>query len=159
MAPVEHVPENAGLVPSAAQALDAPDWPAGAEVVDCPAADAPSPFQALYSERGATMEKVGKYAFIVGLVLAVLAGLGLEQTWVAWILALLGLIVGFLNVGEKETQGFLLAAIGLMLSATAIHAIPFVGGMLTRIVAYLVVFIAPAVLIVALKSLLVTAKD
>jgi hypothetical protein len=78
---------------------------------------------------------------------------------VAWILALLGLIVGFLNVGEKETQGFLMAAIGLILSATAIQAIPFVGVVLTRIVAYLVVFIAPAVLIVALKSLLVTAKD
>ncbi len=77
----------------------------------------------------------------------------------AWILALLGLIVGFLNVGEKETQGFLMAAIGLILSATAIQAIPFVGVVLTRIVAYLVVFIAPAVLIVALKSLLVTAKD
>ncbi|KPK78500.1 MAG: hypothetical protein AMS25_15035 [Gemmatimonas sp. SM23_52] len=105
------------------------------------------------------MEKIGKYAFIVGLVIAVLAGLGLDQSWVAWILALLGLIVGFLNVGEKETHGFLLAAIGLMLSATAIQAIPFVGGVLTRVVVYLVVFIAPAVLIVALKSLLVTAKD
>jgi len=43
---VEHVPENACLVPSATQARDAPDWPARAEDVDCPAADAPSPFQA-----------------------------------------------------------------------------------------------------------------
>jgi hypothetical protein len=105
------------------------------------------------------MEKIGKYAFIAGLVICALAGAGLTQSWVPWVLAVLGLAVGFLNVADKEVQTFLLAAIGLILSASAIVMLPFVGGTLTTILAYLVVFIAPAVLVVALKGLLATAKD
>ena len=105
------------------------------------------------------MAKAGKYAFIVGLVLAVLAAVALDLAWVMWVLAVLGLIVGFLNVTKEETRSFLLAAIGLMLAATSVQVIPLVGDLVTRIMANLVVFIAPAVLIVALKSLLETAKD
>jgi ATP synthase protein I len=105
------------------------------------------------------MEKIGKWAFLGGLAIAVIAGLGFEQTWFGWILALLGLVVGFLNITGEETQGFLLAAIGLMLSATAIRGLPFVGDVLTRIVSNLVVFLAPAVLVVALKALFQTAKQ
>jgi hypothetical protein len=104
------------------------------------------------------MEKVGKYAFIAGLIISALAGVGLNQSWVPWVLAVLGLVVGFLNVAEKEVQTFLLAAIGLIMSASAIAVLPFVGGMLTDILGYLVVFIAPAVLVVAVKGLLATAK-
>ncbi len=105
------------------------------------------------------MDKVGKYAFIAGLIICVLAGFGLEASWVPWVLAVLGLVVGVLNIAEKEVQGFLLAAIGLIMSASAIAILPFVGGVLVTILAYLIVFIAPAVLVVALKSLLATARD
>jgi hypothetical protein len=105
------------------------------------------------------MEKVGKWAFIAGLVLAVVAGLGIQATWTAWVLVVLGLVVGFLNVSAKESRGFLLAAIGLILSATAVQSIPFVGEIVTRIVSDIIVFIAPAVLVVALKTLFETAKD
>jgi ATP synthase protein I len=105
------------------------------------------------------MAKVGKWTFVAGLVLALLAGLGLQMSWVPWVLAVLGLIVGFLNVTGAETRGFLLAAIGLILSATAVQSIPFVGEMLTRILANLIAFIAAAVLVVSLKALFETAKD
>ena len=55
------------------------------------------------------MALVGKCAFVVGLVIAVAGGLGFEQAWFGWVLAVLGLIVGFLNVNDKESQTFLLA--------------------------------------------------
>ncbi len=105
------------------------------------------------------MAKIGKWSFIVGLVIALLAAFVLESSWVMWVLALLGLIVGFLNVTKEETHSFLLAAIGLMLAVTSVQVLPIVGGTLTRIMANLVVFIAPAVLVVALKSLFETAKN
>ena len=105
------------------------------------------------------MAKVGKYAFIVGLVLAVLAAFAFEAAWAMWVLAVLGLIVGFLNVTKEEVRSFLLAAIGLMLAATSVQVIPLVGDLITQIMSHLVVFIAPAVLVVALKSLFETAKD
>lgn len=104
------------------------------------------------------MKQVGKYAFIAGLALAILAGFW-QQPWMWWLLAILGLIVGFLNVGAGETRSFLLAAIGLILSASSIQQLPYVGDTLTGILGNVVVFISPAVLIVALKSLFETAKD
>lgn len=105
------------------------------------------------------MGQVGKWAFIVGFVICVVAGLIVSQPWMYWVLAVLGLIVGFMNITAAETQGFLLAAIGLMLSATSVIAIPYIGVAVTAILANVVVFIAAAVLIVALKSLFEVAKD
>jgi ATP synthase protein I len=105
------------------------------------------------------MAKIGKITFIVGLVLALLAGLLIHFEWIMWVLALLGLIVGFLNVTKEETRSFLLAAIGLMLAATSVQVLPLVGDLITQIMSNLVCFIAPAVLVVALKSLFETAKD
>ena len=104
------------------------------------------------------MQHIGRIAFIIGLALAILAGF-MDFPWVWWVLAVLGLIVGLLNVTGEETQAFLLAAIGLILSASSVQQLPYVGDQLTRILSNIVVFIAPAVLIVALKSLFATAKD
>lgn len=104
------------------------------------------------------MQQLGKLAFIAGFVLAVLAGF-MTLSWFWWVLAVLGLIVGFLNVGGDETRGFLLAAIGLILSAASVQQLPYIGDQLTNILANVVVFIAPAVLVVSLKSLFETAKN
>ncbi len=105
------------------------------------------------------MQHIGKWAFIVGLVIAVLAGIGFNQPWFTWALAVLGLIVGFLNVTSGETQGFLLAAIALMLSANSVAEIPYVGLQVTQILANVVAFLAAAVLIVALRALFETVRD
>ena len=69
------------------------------------------------------MALVGKCSFIVGLLIAVGGGLGFEQAWFGWVLAVLGLIVGFLNISDKEHQAFLLAAIALIVAANAVGAI------------------------------------
>lgn len=105
------------------------------------------------------MSNVGKWAFIAGLVLAFISPLFVQVAWFYWVMAVLGLIVGFLNVTAEETKGFLLAAIGLILSASSVQGIPLVGEIVTFIMANIVAFIAPAVLVVALKSLFETAKD
>lgn len=104
------------------------------------------------------MALVGKWAFIIGLIIAVLAGFGIGYAWFGWVMAVLGLIVGFLNVGADESQKFLLAAIGLLMSATAVAQVPWVGGYLTHILANVAIFISGAVLVVALRVLFATAK-
>ena len=109
--------------------------------------------------QGGTMALVGKVSFVVGLVIAVAGGLGFEQTWFGWALAVLGLIVGFLNISNKESQTFLLAAIALIVAANAVGAIPYVGEGTTRIIANLVLFLGGAVLVVAVKSLFAVARD
>ncbi|HET9817967.1 MAG TPA: hypothetical protein VFP92_02230 [Rhodanobacteraceae bacterium] len=105
------------------------------------------------------MALVGKWAFIIGLIIAVLGGFGIGFAWFGWVMAVLGLIVGFLNVTEQETQRFLLAAIGLLVSAAAINMIPWIGGYAGRILANLSIFIGAAILVVALRSLFATMKN
>jgi hypothetical protein len=101
---------------------------------------------------------VGKWAFIVGLVLAGVAGLLFQAGWVVWVLAILGVIVGLLNVTQEETQGFLLAAIAFALSATALNTVPYVGGVVANILGYVAAFVAGAMIVVALKALFETAQ-
>jgi hypothetical protein len=101
---------------------------------------------------------VGKWAFIIGLVIAVVAGIFFQAVWVVWVLAILGVIVGFLNVAETDTQGFLLAAIALTLSATALNTIPLVGEFIKNILGYVAAFVAGAMIVVALKALYETAR-
>ncbi|MEE8522552.1 MAG: hypothetical protein V3T72_01370, partial [Thermoanaerobaculia bacterium] len=95
---------------------------------------------------------------IVGVVIAVLAAF-VTFDWVWILLAILGLVVGFLNVSAAESRGFLIAAIGLLMSTTALQGLPTIGELLTTILSNLAAFISPALLVVALKSLFETAKD
>lgn len=101
-------------------------------------------------------KKVGHYAFLAGILLALLAGLikdflAVETTTL--ILVILGLIVGFLNVTAKETIEFLVASIALMLAGAAnLTVIPTIGIYLQAVLGYIVVFVAPAAMVVAFKA-------
>ena len=52
---------------------------------------------------------LGWWAFAVGLVLAVIFGYS-GNVGLSWLLVLLGLVVGFLNISEKEATTFLIAS-------------------------------------------------
>ncbi|MDO8628239.1 MAG: hypothetical protein Q7R56_00610 [Nanoarchaeota archaeon] len=97
------------------------------------------------------MEKIGSWAFIIGLIIAVAVGLfATAGTTIIWVLAFLGLIVGLLNVTSGESQLFLVAAIAFMVSASGLAIVmPFLRDVLQNIV----VFTAPAAAIVALRAL------
>jgi uncharacterized membrane protein YjjP (DUF1212 family) len=102
---------------------------------------------------------IGKWAFIIGLVVSVLAGLFFQPSWAIWVLAILGVIVGLLNVTAEDTRSFLLAAIALTISATALNTIPIVGTAFTLIMSFVVAFVAGATLVVAFKELFQTARS
>ncbi|MBN1135148.1 MAG: hypothetical protein JXM73_01090 [Anaerolineae bacterium] len=104
------------------------------------------------------LEKVGKWAFIVGLVVAVVIGYFFQAAWAIWVLAVLGVIVGLLNVSREDTQSFLLAAVAFGLSATALSTVPLLGTAITNILHYVAAFVAGAMIVVALKVLLQTAR-
>ena len=103
-------------------------------------------------------ETIGKWAFIIGLVIAVLAGLLFQPEGAIWVLAILGVVVGILNVAAEETRGFLLASIALTLSATALNTLPIIGTALSYILPFVVAFIAGATIVVAVKELFQTAR-
>ena len=115
--------------------------------------------------------KLGQWAFIIGVVLAMAIGLfsaNMEASTrgtLSLILVLLGLVVGFLNVTEKETVPFLVAAAALMLTATSVATLQSIdlgvglGNYLAGIVSQIGVFVAPGAVIVALKAIYSLARD
>ena len=105
------------------------------------------------------LQTIGKWAFIIGLVIAVIAGLLFQPEGVIWVLAILGVIVGLINVAAEETRGFLLASIALTISATALNTLPIIGTALSLVLPFVVAFVAGATIVVALKELFQTARS
>ncbi|MEM4282087.1 MAG: hypothetical protein QXU88_00435 [Candidatus Woesearchaeota archaeon] len=105
--------------------------------------------------------KTGQWAFIIGVLLAIVAGLipALQIPTVSWILVLLGLIVGFLNITAKEVNNFLIATIALLLVSGSLSSLPVLGTVISSIFRNIVVFVAPAALVVSLKAVYSTAQD
>jgi len=101
-------------------------------------------------------EVIGKWAFLIGLVVAVIAGF-MVIPYSALILLVLGLVVGFLNIAAKETTQYLVAAIALMTGAVALSTavVPGqVGVVVDAVLGGFVSFVAAAALVVAVKAIL-----
>lgn len=112
--------------------------------------------------------KMGGWAFTIGVLVAVVIGLFSSrlsvnvQGWLILLLVVVGLIVGLLNVSEKETTPFLVAAAALLITGTAgdsLKIIPLIGDYLAGIVQAIAVFVTPAAIVVALKAISSLAKD
>lgn len=104
-------------------------------------------------------KRVGELAFLAFVIIAILAGLATsanvsaDYSAVTAVLVVLGIIVGFLNISEKETTSFLVASIALLAAGTASFAsIPVVGLVIDNILAFIGAFVAPAAVIVGLKA-------
>ena len=89
---------------------------------------------------------------------------------VFWMLGVLGLVVGLMNITEKELSLYLLASLTFLLSANALSVtltrvvgvVPFVSSWITFIdplLANVTLFVAPGAAVVALKALYVTSKN
>lgn len=101
---------------------------------------------------------IGHWAFVIGLILAILAGF-IAVPYIVTVLFVLGLIVGFLNVAEKESTPFLVAVITLLLIGMAgLWLGQLAGPALTNILNSFVAFVAAAGLVVAVKQVLAVAK-
>lgn len=107
------------------------------------------------------LSQLGFWAFIIGLVLAVVAGIFFPSAdWVIWVLLILGLIVGLLNISEKESGTFLLATIALIVVGNVFAPITAlqIGETLDDILNLVAAFMSPAAIIVAVKALWVIGK-
>lgn len=108
---------------------------------------------------------IGAWAFLIGIVIAVTLGvfsaqvIGAAQEIVVWILIFLGIVIGLLNITNKESSGFLLTTLALVIVSyfgrIILMTIPTLGSVLG---ALLVLFV-PTTIIVALKSVFEMAKD
>ena len=108
-------------------------------------------------------EAIGKWSFIIGLIIAVIAAFVTTYASAALlILFILGLIVGFLNISEKNLIKFLVAAIAIItLGMGSLNALSVLGVINTYINAILgnfIAFVGATALIVSIKAILETGK-
>lgn len=102
---------------------------------------------------------IGAWAFLIGVVIAIVIALFAVATpTIIWILAVIGIIVGLLNVTDEESQPFLFSAISLLLvGALGRGAVDNVA-ILANILDSLLVIFVPATVIVAIKNVFAIAK-
>ena len=103
---------------------------------------------------------IASWAFLIGFVLAVGLGLfGALNTTMIYILAAIGVIVGLLNVTEKEVTPFLMSgAILIIVSALGqgvMQNILYASNILDALMALFV----PATIVVAVKHVFDLARD
>ncbi len=129
--------------------------------------------------------KIAVWAFIIGVVIALLIGLWqayniqngdqriLESSngvWVGWLLAFLGLIVGILailgrgTITKSETPAFLMAGVALLIMYSVFSSMgdllkPWLGPLLEGLSWPLAIFIAPAVGILSIKAIWDIGKE
>ena len=116
------------------------------------------------TKQAAKSHLIGSWSFLIGLILAVILGLGFAgryQVTLLWIVFLLGVVVGILNITHDEVSGFLTSGTVLVLvsflgvQVGVFDAIaPVIGSVLRGILTLFV----PATIIVALRAAFVLAR-
>lgn len=109
---------------------------------------------------------IGSWSFLIGVVIAILVGLGVANVAltpiVVSVLILLGIIVGLLSVGAKEVEPFVMTSVVVMLAAFigkqsgVFDGVNFVN--IVSVLDALTAMIVPAAVIVALKEAFSIAK-
>jgi len=133
-----------------------------------------------------TYEEIAEYAFMAFVAIAVIAGLAIGSSvylasedadvqrladledingYVTLAMLVLGIIVGLISITAKEVGSFLLAAIALMVTRVGldvwepldkVHEVLHYWA--TYILNYIVAFVAPAAVIIAVRSVWVLAR-
>ena len=99
------------------------------------------------------MQQIGQILFILGILIAFVAGLGFEHPWLPVGLALFGIFVGFVNIVDTDTNKFLITGIALEVSASAFRQFSFIGEVMSDVM----IFVGGALLVVAMRVLFKTA--
>jgi asparagine N-glycosylation enzyme membrane subunit Stt3 len=124
------------------------------------------------------MEKLARWAFIACVIIAIVMGLVVgymfynkdsnfnnTNAYVTLVLLILGIIVGLINITATEVTPFLIVAIALIVASisnvwsplSTIHEL--LADWATFILNYIVAFVAPAAVIIAIKAALAMEKS
>lgn len=103
------------------------------------------------------LTKIGHWSFIGGIVLAILASFA-NIPYLPVILFVLGLIVGLLNVKEKESTRFLVGVITLLIIGVAGSEFGKLSPVVAPILQSFIAFASAAGLIVAIKQIWITGQ-
>ncbi len=112
-------------------------------------------------KKGNVLALIGFWAFIIGLIIAVVGGIVLPQNAILIVvLIILGIIIGFLNITAKEIMLFLVATIALVVVGNVFAPLTVldIGKVLGNMLSYVATLMAPAAIIAAVKALWALGK-
>ena len=95
------------------------------------------------------MQQIGQILFILGIIFAFAAGMGIEHPWLPAGLALFGVFVGLVNIIDVDTNKFLVTGIALEVSASAFKQFTYLGAAMSDVM----IFVGGALLVVAMRVL------
>ena len=106
---------------------------------------------------------IGPAAFYIGLIIALVAAFMSPSDWLFVVLAVLGVVVGLLNITVRESSHFLLATIAFVVTVLGMQTmIPLTGVSipteLTQLAANITTLVGAAALIIALRAIYEAAK-
>ena len=105
------------------------------------------------AKRGKRWRKVGRWAFLIGVVLAIVFALvGRMTPDVVAVLIAIGFIVGLLSVSEEEAQPFLMSGAVLIIASAFGQNALLAFGVLERMFSALLVIFVPATIVVAVRN-------
>ncbi len=107
------------------------------------------------------LSKIGFWAFIVGLILALIGGIvAPSNAAIVIVLIILGLIVGFLNITAKEILLFLVATIALIVTGSVFAPLQIgnLGKYLDQILRLVATMMAAGAVVAAIKALWAVGK-
>ena len=108
---------------------------------------------------------VGSWSFLIGVLFAVILGLGFAgayQATLLWIVFLLGIIVGLLNITHGETTAFLTSGTILVLVSflgVQVGVFEGVAPVIANILKGILTLFVPATIIVALRAVFGLARS
>ena len=108
-------------------------------------------------KRTATIDTdaLSRWAFILGLILAILIALVSNiSEWAQWVMVLVGLVAGYLFITEEAEHHFVLLAIGLALSSQIIATLSGIGGIFTAVLTSVATFFAVMVVALVVRNII-----
>ena len=107
--------------------------------------------------------QTGKWALLLGLAVAVIAAFVTFAPWDGVLLLVLGLVVGGMNVKDKDATPFLVAVLGIGVGAMAIGSVDILGVQVAEwvsaIVANVIALAGAAAIVVGAKAAYALAKE
>lgn len=115
------------------------------------------------------VNKVIAYAFTIGVAIALVLGLisaMVPLSVVPYLISLLilaGIVVGFFNIAPEEAKSYVLFVTAIVivtsLSKGSLGSVQFIGPYLESVLASIMAFIVPSVIIVGLKAVINLARE
>jgi hypothetical protein len=105
---------------------------------------------------------VGVIAYLVGIVVALIAAIFIELTLAPYVyiaLAILGVMVGILNIRDDEIHLFLSASVAFVVTSYGMASVLAGTPIIVPFLNYLVVFTGAGAFLVSLKAIIAVSKN